>query len=87
MVLKKLVVSLKMASIVTRNMPIREDWLQQLADVITDPDELLRILFLNEHPHLQQGSGARRLFPYAYPALLLPVCNLGMHQTLYYFRC
>lgn len=67
MVLKKLVVSLKMASIVTRNMPIREDWLQQLADVITDPDELLRILFLNEHPHLQQGSGARRLFPLRVP--------------------
>ncbi|MHA3259515.1 EF-P beta-lysylation protein EpmB [Yersinia pseudotuberculosis] len=56
-----------MASIVTRNMPIREDWLQQLADVITDPDELLRILFLNEHPHLQQGSGARRLFPLRVP--------------------
>ncbi|CND93287.1 KamA family iron-sulfur cluster-binding protein [Yersinia pseudotuberculosis] len=48
-------------------MPIREDWLQQLADVITDPDELLRILFLNEHPHLQQGSGARRLFPLRVP--------------------
>ncbi|CND46862.1 EF-P beta-lysylation protein EpmB [Yersinia pseudotuberculosis] len=56
-----------MASIVTQNMPIREDWLQQLADVITDPDELLRILFLNEHPHLQQGSGARRLFPLRVP--------------------
>lgn len=48
-------------------MPIREDWLQQLADVITDPDDLLRILFLNEHPHLQQGSGARRLFPLRVP--------------------
>lgn len=48
-------------------MPIREDWLQQLADVITDPDELLRILFLNEHPHLQQGTGARRLFPLRVP--------------------
>ncbi|ATM97489.1 EF-P beta-lysylation protein EpmB [Yersinia frederiksenii] len=56
-----------MASIVTRNMPIREDWLQQLADVITDPDELLRILFLNEHPSLQQGSAARRLFPLRVP--------------------
>ncbi|AJI93373.1 kamA family protein [Yersinia pestis PY-66] len=41
--------------------------MQQLADVITDPDELLRILFLNEHPHLQQGSGARRLFPLRVP--------------------
>ncbi|BFI51213.1 EF-P beta-lysylation protein EpmB [Yersinia pseudotuberculosis] len=41
--------------------------MQQLADVITDPDELLRILFLNEHPHLQQGTGARRLFPLRVP--------------------
>jgi L-lysine 2,3-aminomutase len=56
-----------MASIVTRNIPIREDWLQQLADVITDPDELLRILFLNEHPNLQQGTTARRLFPLRVP--------------------
>ncbi|WP_145516618.1 EF-P beta-lysylation protein EpmB [Yersinia aleksiciae] len=56
-----------MASIVTRNMPIREDWLQQLADVITDPDELLRILLLNEHPNLQQGTAARRLFPLRVP--------------------
>ncbi|CRY57208.1 lysine 2%2C3-aminomutase [Yersinia intermedia] len=48
-------------------MPIREDWLQQLADVITDPDELLRILFLNEHPNLQQGTAARCLFPLRVP--------------------
>lgn len=48
-------------------MPIREDWLQQLADVITDPDELLRILLLNEHPSLQQGTAARRLFPLRVP--------------------
>lgn len=48
-------------------MPIREDWLQQLADVITDPGELLSILSLNEYPHLQQGSGARRLFPLRVP--------------------
>ncbi|MEQ9723754.1 EF-P beta-lysylation protein EpmB [Yersinia alsatica] len=65
-----------MASIVTRNMPIREDWLQQLADVITDPDELLRILFLNEHPNLQQGTAARRLFslrvPRAFVARMQP---------------
>ncbi|MDN0089290.1 EF-P beta-lysylation protein EpmB [Yersinia nurmii] len=56
-----------MANIVTRNMPIREDWLQQLADVITDPDELLRLLALNDHAELQQGRDARRLFPLRVP--------------------
>ncbi len=65
-----------MASIVTRNMPIREDWLQQLADVITDPDELLKILLLNDHPKLQQGIEARRLFslrvPRAFVARMQP---------------
>ncbi|AUQ41204.1 EF-P beta-lysylation protein EpmB [Yersinia ruckeri] len=56
-----------MANIVTRNMPIREDWLQQLADVITDPDELLCLLALNEHAELRQGTAARRLFPLRVP--------------------
>ncbi|MGL4717870.1 MAG: hypothetical protein ACRCXO_02080, partial [Kluyvera intermedia] len=28
-----------MAHIVTLNTPSREDWLMQLADVLTDPDE------------------------------------------------
>lgn len=33
-----------MAHIVTLNTPSREDWLTQLADVVTDPDELLCLL-------------------------------------------
>ena len=66
-----------MASIVTRNMPIREDWLQQLADVITDPAELLRILSLNEHPNLQQGIEARRLFPLRVPRAFVARMRLG----------
>ncbi|HCB3913507.1 TPA: EF-P beta-lysylation protein EpmB, partial [Citrobacter freundii] len=33
-----------MAHIVTLNTPSREDWLSQLADVVTDPDELLHLL-------------------------------------------
>ncbi|KAA8995361.1 EF-P beta-lysylation protein EpmB [Affinibrenneria salicis] len=56
-----------MAHIVTLNTPSREDWLQQLADVITDPEELLRLLALNDHPILRQGSDARKLFPLRVP--------------------
>jgi len=56
-----------MANIVTLNTPFREDWLYQLGDVITDPDELLTLLALNDHAELQQGRDARRLFPLRVP--------------------
>ena len=63
-----------MAHIVTLNTPDREVWLTQLADVITDPDELLQILELTDYPNLLQGSEARRLFalrvPRAFAALM-----------------
>lgn len=56
-----------MAHIVTYNTVTREGWLQQLSDVITDPDELLRLLSLENHPELSQGSSARRLFALRVP--------------------
>lgn len=56
-----------MAYIVTLNIPSREDWLAQLADVITDPDELLHILELENHPQLRAGRDARTLFPLRVP--------------------
>ncbi|KAB8311935.1 EF-P beta-lysylation protein EpmB [Erwinia endophytica] len=56
-----------MAHIVTLNTPSREEWLHQLADVITDPDELLRLLGLDAHPVLAAGSDARRLFALRVP--------------------
>ncbi len=56
-----------MAHIVTLNTPSREDWLQQLADVITEPHELLRFLALDRHPELAQGGDARRLFALRVP--------------------
>lgn len=56
-----------MAHIITRNTPHREDWLHQLADVITDPNELLQLLSLNNHPELLQGGDARRLFALRVP--------------------
>src|SRR5476651_46994 len=56
-----------MANIVTLNTPFREDWLYQLGDVITDPDELLTLLALNDNAELQTGRDARRLFPLRVP--------------------
>ncbi|HDW0461164.1 TPA: EF-P beta-lysylation protein EpmB [Enterobacter hormaechei subsp. xiangfangensis] len=56
-----------MAHIVTLNTPSREDWLSQLADVITSPDELLRLLDLEQHEALRAGREAKRLFALRVP--------------------
>ncbi|WP_241576126.1 EF-P beta-lysylation protein EpmB [Rosenbergiella collisarenosi] len=56
-----------MANIVTLNTPAREDWLQQLADVVTEPAELLQLLNLEHLPELQAGHDARRLFALRVP--------------------
>ncbi|WP_312585465.1 EF-P beta-lysylation protein EpmB [Atlantibacter sp.] len=56
-----------MADIVTLNPLSREDWLAQLADVITDPDELLQILNLEANDELLAGREARRLFALRVP--------------------
>lgn len=57
----------KMAHIVTLKTPSREDWLLQLADVITDPDELLRILNVDPDAQMLAGREAKRLFPLRVP--------------------
>lgn len=41
--------------------------MQQLSDVITDPDELLHLLSLDSHPQLTPGRDARKLFPLRVP--------------------
>ena len=56
-----------MAHIVTLNTPSREDWLAQLADVITSPDELLQLLELDQNETLLAGGEARRLFALRVP--------------------
>ncbi|MCU6669303.1 EF-P beta-lysylation protein EpmB [Enterobacteriaceae bacterium H4N4] len=56
-----------MAHIVTLNTPSREDWLLQLADVITSPDELLRLLNLDADEKLLTGRDAKRLFALRVP--------------------
>lgn len=65
-----------MSNIITHNTPYRTDWLYQLSNVITDPNELLQLLSLSTHPELQQGHSARRLFamrvPRAFAARMRP---------------
>ncbi|MGP3594087.1 EF-P beta-lysylation protein EpmB [Vagococcus sp. WN89Y] len=56
-----------MAHIVTLKTPSREDWLLQLADVITDPDELLHILQIANNEQLLAGREAKRLFALRVP--------------------
>ncbi|POP40845.1 EF-P beta-lysylation protein EpmB [Superficieibacter electus] len=56
-----------MAHIVTLNTPSREDWLTQLADVITNPDELLRLLNIDADDALHAGIEAKRLFALRVP--------------------
>ena len=66
-----------MAHIVTLNSPSREDWLQQLADVVTDPHELLQLLALDHHPDLTAGGDARRLFALRVPRAFIQRMKKG----------
>lgn len=56
-----------MVDSVTLNPPVREDWLQQLADVVTEPEELLRLLALETQQALLLGKKAKTLFPLRVP--------------------
>lgn len=56
-----------MAHIVTLNTPSREDWLTQLADVVTSPDELLHLLNVDGDANLLAGRDAKRLFALRVP--------------------
>ena len=69
-----------MANIVTLNTPSREDWLQQLTEVVTEPDELLKLLDLEHLPALQAGAGARRLFPLRVPRAFIRKMEKGNPQ-------
>lgn len=66
-----------MAHIVTLNTPSREDWLSQLADVVTDPDELLRLLQLDTDENLLAGRDARRLFALRVPRAFIARMEKG----------
>lgn len=66
-----------MAHIVTLNTPSREDWLSQLADVVTDPDELLRLLELDADENLLAGRDAKRLFALRVPRAFIARMEKG----------
>lgn len=57
-----------MINIITQNHLAKEEWLHQVADIITDPLELLKRLRLDNHPTLLNGIVARKLFPFRVPA-------------------
>ncbi|MEX9610056.1 EF-P beta-lysylation protein EpmB [Providencia manganoxydans] len=56
-----------MVDIVTQNTLSREVWIQQLAEAITNPNELLQILGLENHQASKDGNDARKLFPLRVP--------------------
>ena len=66
-----------MAHIVTLNTPSREDWLTQLADVVTDPDELLQLLNIDADAELLAGREARRLFALRVPRAFIARMEKG----------
>ncbi len=66
-----------MAHIVTLNPPVREDWLQQLADVVTEPAELLQLLALDQHADLAEGADARKLFALRVPRAFISRMKIG----------
>lgn len=66
-----------MAHIVTLNTPSREDWLSQLADVVTDPDELLRLLNVDADENLLAGREAKRLFALRVPRAFIARMEKG----------
>lgn len=56
-----------MESIIIKNNQVREEWLDQLSDVITDPIRLLKYLKLDDNSILKEGAAARKLFPFRVP--------------------
>ena len=59
------------------NTPSREDWLSQLADVVTDPDELLHLLNIDADEKLLAGRDARRLFALRVPRAFIARMQKG----------
>ncbi|KFC07289.1 lysyl-lysine 2,3-aminomutase [Trabulsiella guamensis ATCC 49490] len=66
-----------MADIVTLNTLSREDWLSQLADVVTNPDELLRLLNVDADEQLLAGREAKQLFPLRVPRAFIARMEKG----------
>ncbi|KFD21068.1 lysine 2,3-aminomutase [Tatumella ptyseos ATCC 33301] len=54
--------------------------MQQLTEVVTEPDELLKLLDLEHLPALQAGTGARRLFALRVPRAFIRKMEKGNPQ-------
>jgi hypothetical protein len=75
-----------MAHIVTLNTPSREDWLTQLADVVTSPDELLHLLNVDADAKLLAGREANACSHCVFRGRLLPVWRKAIPTILFFVR-
>ncbi|MGP1956250.1 MAG: EF-P beta-lysylation protein EpmB [Arsenophonus sp. NC-PE1-MAG3] len=66
-----------MFNIITQKSYTREVWLQEVAESVTDPNELLRLLELQNNPELFAGSAARALFPFRVPLSFIKKMCIG----------
>jgi EF-P beta-lysylation protein EpmB len=66
-----------MANIITSKSVSKEDWLQQVANAVTDLDELLQILCLEESILLHRGRDARYLFSLRVPHKFISLMKKG----------
>lgn len=66
-----------MFNILTQKKYHGEIWIQQLAESVTDPDELLRLLSLENNLELRDGSAARSLFPLRVPHPFIKKMQIG----------
>lgn len=69
-----------MVHIVTLNSIGKDDWLQQLVDVVTDPTELLQLLSLDHYIDLVAGIDARTLFALRVPRAFIQRMTIGDKQ-------
>ncbi|GAA0342618.1 EF-P beta-lysylation protein EpmB [Morganella psychrotolerans] len=69
-----------MVDIVTQKPLAREVWLQQLADSVTNPTELLEILGLEQDENWRAGLDARRLFALRVPRPFIAKMEKGNPQ-------
>ncbi|WP_253306067.1 EF-P beta-lysylation protein EpmB [unidentified bacterial endosymbiont] len=65
-----------MVNMITQSRPLGEAWLQQLADVVTRPQELLRLLQLEDRL-LQPAMAGRNAFPLRVPRAFIARMRVG----------
>ncbi|CAJ0993408.1 EF-P beta-lysylation protein EpmB [Pantoea sp. Nvir] len=69
-----------MTYIVNRKLHSREEWLQQLADVVKEPNELLQLLGLDQYTQLADGINASSLFALRVPRTFIARMKPGDAQ-------